>query len=1557
MGKILIEDIAPQVQVPASAPVPAPIEIPKSPSSKNFRPEKPSDMYQIGSVVVMLMITIALLVFAGQIFIKVNPNSTADNQFLSAGSECGKTMSTLGGQIFGNAESFSDTVITANLRDYNVVSMSDSEYLISTSCLGDATLTFKKEGFVPLHKKIVLRAGQNTLDAQLAPETPFEKIDFKKDSNVSQDGASLAIPASSLVKLSDGTPAGSANVSLTRFDSSDPVDLAFFPGDFTGERTDGSVVSFQSFGFVKVQVEDDSGEKLDLKDGSKAQLISEIADAQKDTAPDTIPLWFFDENSNTWTERGTGKKECDSDGKCYYKGTIDKIASFWNWDNPFSRTVKIIIGKITFNPCLAQNGGRGADPTKKPKYNLTMDDFLNILKEFESQYKKDTGNDLSANDFFKYLTKKQYDYVGDSGLTWVTHHDLGGFKDSETYRTLDRVNTEISSLPSTGYRSFGTRMESMVYYRDYVFSMGHLAAGITSLNMTQWSQEPYDYALGLLGLDKYNAQNINGDRIARDLKDALIASKILDYMGFGMTPSEFFEKYFDNAYNDYLKYGDFRDKCDESPSSPATGKFILDYSREAEGRSFIYGIDAGTRLVHYQISDNIYLEESDILDASFGKIAVFLSFLEKDSSGYKLFSDDGVAYVDPSAISSTGNGFTVSGFKDLMEFTEKIGERYMLTKRIKGDSIFNTENDYTYSDGRLSEIRSKSTISSLADWNRQFYYENGFLKKATVLSAAGTTELAFTYVDGSISKVETMENGKIILSQSIAIDDSKTIISSSNAVSTYAKENGSVKSITLSSPDGSNSATVTVNYTPSNDSAVLASDAGNIVCVSGYCGNDYGENAVEYISPSFSLLTSSTGYSSSSTMGLDDLNQGYVVFLDRSTNSTASVSLSVDGMVLGTKTYGPSMVAAPADSMTIPLEYFGGGETVLMSNCNTVAYDLGKFYDCTNSFSMLFGLDPLRQLEFIRANSSISNDTKAALLSKFADDYSYFDACFFSAEKSIYTGASCIKSLDSKKLAEKSLLIKRMNSTSSSDLEKAFIYRSLALYYDNNIFCEAISSTLESARASCFNDLSVKPVCGIANLNYCTSDSNCVVAGGFWWDSKCNYSSQPICATANLNLCIDDANCAAASGYWWGDKCNQDPEGVVAVCDSAHLNLCTSDANCTAIGGYWWNNTCNASAQPPACSLERVDLCTTESDCSGAGAFWWMNSCNSETQPSQYMINMYNLIMLQSTQQNNFNCDYDSNRSSPFYDSAGDSYIKITEGVTLGIVKVAGTMDKCANGGATTTFQKDGNKIIPCSTGVDLASDECVLFKKTVFDSPSGYTQSYMSRSDSYGPSGTNYIYAQNKLDFVASDGKIWLMAAVNSINNYFILDSSGTFEKQSSLDINYPFTNMGKVIPTTKGHFWAITSSPFTKMYTTGYMDVTPHYTCAGEMGPMVQTSSWSGSFNERGTVSQAEGVGISILAIDSFGNIAGKLRTKGYCTQRYDWTCCWYSSYNSSVGSWDLDPNAMTRTMIDESTGNLWVEYSGQKLIEYSKDSQDANVPVSQASIKYIKKAAGLP
>ena len=112
-------------------------------------------------------------------------------------------------------------------------------------------------------------------------------------------------------------------------------------GDFSAQNSAGQDGILSTLGYYSIELNDPSGNLLNLRPGSTASFAQPIAQSKLATAPSSIKLWYFDTTVGLWKEQGTATKQGS-----FYVGQVIHFSD-WNCDD-FSRPA-IIKGRLVCN--------------------------------------------------------------------------------------------------------------------------------------------------------------------------------------------------------------------------------------------------------------------------------------------------------------------------------------------------------------------------------------------------------------------------------------------------------------------------------------------------------------------------------------------------------------------------------------------------------------------------------------------------------------------------------------------------------------------------------------------------------------------------------------------------------------------------------------------------------------------------------------------------------------------------------------------------------------------------------------------------------------------------------------------------------------------------------------------------------------------------------------------------------------------------------------------------------------------------------------------------------
>ena len=143
-------------------------------------------------------------------------------------------------------------------------------------------------------------------------------------------GINISIPEQAFKTAAGTAFTGSVRAEVRYFDPTLPECLDAFPGTFSGIQTDGTTTMFESYGFVSATFRnaENTDEILQLAQGKQAQLTAPIPYSLLPNAPNTMPLWYYDDETGHWREEGFATKIGDS-----YVGSVSHF-SYWNFDDP-----------------------------------------------------------------------------------------------------------------------------------------------------------------------------------------------------------------------------------------------------------------------------------------------------------------------------------------------------------------------------------------------------------------------------------------------------------------------------------------------------------------------------------------------------------------------------------------------------------------------------------------------------------------------------------------------------------------------------------------------------------------------------------------------------------------------------------------------------------------------------------------------------------------------------------------------------------------------------------------------------------------------------------------------------------------------------------------------------------------------------------------------------------------------------------------------------------------------------------------------------------------------
>jgi hypothetical protein len=245
-------------------------------------------------------------------------------------------------QNFGNqiSRTFLGTVIDTNNNPIENASISIGSSMASTDANGvfiinNATVNERfgfvkaeKAGFIHASRAVVPSEGTNKIRITMLAETSAGTTSSGTQETIGLlNGASVALEGD-YIKPDGSSYSGSVNVILHHLDPADDTMQDQMPGMLYAANTQNEARMLQTYGMLAIELRGANAEDLNLAEGSTAEITVPLDASLMANAPNSIPLWYFDEVNGYWIEDG----EATLVGNAYV-GTVSHF-SFWNCDVP-----------------------------------------------------------------------------------------------------------------------------------------------------------------------------------------------------------------------------------------------------------------------------------------------------------------------------------------------------------------------------------------------------------------------------------------------------------------------------------------------------------------------------------------------------------------------------------------------------------------------------------------------------------------------------------------------------------------------------------------------------------------------------------------------------------------------------------------------------------------------------------------------------------------------------------------------------------------------------------------------------------------------------------------------------------------------------------------------------------------------------------------------------------------------------------------------------------------------------------------------------------------------
>lgn len=212
-----------------------------------------------------------------------------------------------------------------------------------------AFLKVSKEGYIPGSRALIP-------DINTVNDIQVTLLEKNVVATIQTGGSSIAVSGESSVTFvgdfideNNNPYTGEVEVSMHYLKPNQRETFEQMPGMLFAQDLNNDARSLETYGMLAINLFSPSGDMLNIAEGSPAIIEFPVDDSQIGIAPESIPLWFFDENVGYWKEQGEAVKIGNK-----YIGEVTHF-TWWNCDLP----IRYIEACITLQD---ENGGIAAAP-------------------------------------------------------------------------------------------------------------------------------------------------------------------------------------------------------------------------------------------------------------------------------------------------------------------------------------------------------------------------------------------------------------------------------------------------------------------------------------------------------------------------------------------------------------------------------------------------------------------------------------------------------------------------------------------------------------------------------------------------------------------------------------------------------------------------------------------------------------------------------------------------------------------------------------------------------------------------------------------------------------------------------------------------------------------------------------------------------------------------------------------------------------------------------------------------------------------------------------------
>lgn len=240
---------------------------------------------------------------------------TIDDETITA-SVWGAVVNESGDPIEGATVTVANNTLTTN--EYGLFQLHDVAMAQDRELL-----TVTHDGYFKAFKTLKSIAGEISFQKiELLPKEVIGTISAVDGGSVtSSNGLTLELPKNAIDNYN-----GEVKVAYSFMDASNE-DFGIQSPGLESYSAEGEYGALQSFSMTAIELQDANGNELQLSAGKQAEITFPVPSDLQATAPETIPLWSFDEEQNIWVEEGEATLQ-----NGVYVGKVGHF-SLWNCDD------------------------------------------------------------------------------------------------------------------------------------------------------------------------------------------------------------------------------------------------------------------------------------------------------------------------------------------------------------------------------------------------------------------------------------------------------------------------------------------------------------------------------------------------------------------------------------------------------------------------------------------------------------------------------------------------------------------------------------------------------------------------------------------------------------------------------------------------------------------------------------------------------------------------------------------------------------------------------------------------------------------------------------------------------------------------------------------------------------------------------------------------------------------------------------------------------------------------------------------------------------------------